>query len=206
LNTGDSAGYPDFNLDSAKAAVKAYSDAHGGKPLSIELGTVNDPKTLQAMQLLQGQWQKAGMQVTLKQVEQASYIQNALLGKYQAYEWRQYGEPDPDADYIWWTSLTAMPVGQLSLNFARNKNPKIDADLQTGRTSSDQSVRKQAYQDIAREMNKDLVNIWIADISWSTFYKPNIHGVVDWTLPDGSKGVSYTSGGVELLYHWWKSK
>ena len=67
-------------------------------------------------------------------------------------------------------------------------------------------MRKQAYQDIARQMNKDMPFIWIADISWSTFYKPNINGVVDWTLPDGSKGVDYTSGGVEMFSHWWLSK
>ncbi|MDQ1395882.1 MAG: peptide/nickel transport system substrate-binding protein [Acidimicrobiaceae bacterium] len=206
LNTGDSAGYPAFDVNAAKDAVKAYSDSHGGKPLAFELGTVNDPKTLQAMQLVQSQWQKAGMQITLKQVEQSQYISNALVGKYQAYEWRQFGEPDPDGDFIWWHSALASPEGQLALNFARNKDPLIDANLVKGRTSADPAVRKAAYQDIARQINKDLPFIWIADISWSTFYKPNINGVVDWTLPDGSKGVSYTSGGVEWLSHWFISK
>ena len=206
MNTGDDAGYPAFDLEKAKASVKAYSDAHGGKPLAFELGTVNDPKTLQAMQLVQSQWQKAGMQITLKQVEQASYITNALVGKYQAYEWRQFGEPDPDQDFVWWHSALASPVGQLALNFSRNKDPKIDQDLIIGRTSSDPAARKAAYQDIARQLNKDLPFIYIADISWSTFFKPNIHGVVDWTLPDGSKGVSYTSGGVQHFATWFISK
>jgi peptide/nickel transport system substrate-binding protein len=206
MNTGDSAGYPNFDLTAAKASVKAYSDANGGKPLAFELGTVNDPKTLQAMQLVQGQWQKAGMQVTLKQVEQSQYIGNALVGNYQAYEWRQFGEPDPDSDFIWWHSATASPEGKIALNFARNKDPQIDADLVKGRVSADPAIRTAAYQDIARQINKDLPFIWIADISWSTFYKPNINGVVDWTLPDGSKGVDYTSGGVEWFSHWWVSK
>ena len=206
MNTGDSAGYPNFDLTAAKAAVKAYSDANGGKPLSFELGTINDPKTLQAMQLVQSQWQKAGMQVTLKQVEQSQYIGNALVGKYQAYEWRQFGEPDPDGDFVWWSTLTASPEGSIALNFSRNKDPQIDHDLIKGRISADPAARKAAYQDIARLMNKDLPFIWIADISWSTFYQPNIHGVVDWTLPDGSAGVNYTSGGVQQLGHWWMSK
>src|SRR5205823_1274945 len=138
------------NLDQAKTEVKAYSDAHGGKPLAFELGTVNDPKTLQAMQLVQSQWQKAGMQVTLKQVEQSQYISNALLGKYQAYEWRQFGEPDVDGDFLWWYSKTASPEGQLALNFSRNKDPKIDQDLGIGRTNPDPTARKAAYQDIAK--------------------------------------------------------
>jgi len=206
LNTGDDAGYPAFNLDGAKQAVKDFSAANGGKPLAFELGTINDPKTLQAMQLVQSQWQKAGMQVTLKQVEQSQYISNALVGNYEAYEWRQFGEPDVDGDFIWWHSALASPQGQLALNFSRNKDPQIDADLIKGRTSADPAVRKAAYQDIARQMNKDMPFIWIADISWSTFFKSNIHGVVDWTLPDGAKGVSYTSGGVQWFSHWFISK
>jgi len=79
MNTGDDAGYPAFNLDQAKAEVQAYTQ-QTGKPLAFELGTVNDPKTLQAMQLVQSQWQKAGMQITLKQVEQSQYIVNAWSG------------------------------------------------------------------------------------------------------------------------------
>jgi len=206
LNTGDDAGYPKFDLEAAKAAVKAYSDANGGKPLAFELGTVNDPKTLQAMQLVQSQWQKAGMQITLKQVEQGQYIQNALLGNYQAYEWRQFGEPDVDQDFVWWHSALASPEGKLALNFSRNKDPQIDKDLVTGRVSADPAARKAAYQDIARQMNKDLPFIWIADISWSTFFKTNVHGVVDWTFPDGTKGVTFTSGGVQRMGNWFISK
>lgn len=206
LNTGDDAGYPKFDLNAAKAEVKAYSDAHDGKPLAFELGTINDPKTLQAMQLVQSQWQKAGMQITLKQVEQSAYIGNALLGKYQAYEWRQFGEPDVDADFVWWHSALASPEGKVALNFARNKDPKVDADLLTGRTNPDPAARKVAYQDLARQINVDLPFIYIADISWSTFYKSNIHGVVEATLPDGGPAVDYTSGGVQTFAHWWVSK
>ena len=70
----------------------------------------------------------------------------------------------------------------------------------------DPAARKTAYQDIARQLNQDLPFIYIADISWSTFYKSNVHGIVDSTLPDGSKGVDYTSGGVQSFGHWWVSK
>jgi len=205
MNTGDDAGYPAFNLDQAKAEVQAYTQATG-KPLAFELGTVNDPKTLQAMQLVQSQWQKAGMQITLKQVEQAQYISKALVGDYQAYEWRQFGESDVDEDFLWWHSLTAADEGKLALNFSRNKDPQIDKDLITGRTNPDPAVRKQAYQDIARQLNKDLPFIYIAEIPWSTFFKSNVHGVVDWTFPDGTKGASYTTGGVQRFGNWFVSK
>jgi len=75
-----------------------------------------------------------------------------------------------------------------------------------GRTNPDPGARKTAYQDIARQINKDLPFIYIAEITWSTFFKSNVHGVVDWTFPDGSKGVTYTSGGVQRFGNWFVSK
>ncbi len=203
MNTGDSAGYPAFNLTAAKAAVQAYSAAHGGKPLTVELDTTTDSKGLQVMQLVQSMWQAAGMQVTLKQFEQSTYIINALQGKFQAANFRQFGEPDPDVNYVSWSTASAMPLGAFSPNIDRYKDPQIDADLEKGRTSADPAVRKQAYQDIARELNKGLPYIYLAEYSFSTFYKPNIHGVVDWTLPDGAKGVNYTSDGIQRFANWW---
>ncbi|HEX9530854.1 MAG TPA: hypothetical protein VF954_06940, partial [Acidimicrobiales bacterium] len=199
----DSAGYPAFNLTAAKAAVQAYSAAHGGKPLTVELDTTTDSKGLQVMQLVQSMWQAAGMQVTLKQFEQSTYIINALQGKFQAANFRQFGEPDPDVNYVSWSTASAMPLGAFSPNIDRYKDPQIDADLEKGRTSADPAVRKQAYQDIARELNKGLPYIYLAEYSFSTFYKPNIHGVVDWTLPDGAKGVNYTSDGIQRFANWW---
>ena len=39
------------------------------------------------------------------------------------------------------------------MNFARNKDPKIDAALQQGRSSTDPAVRKQAYATVQRQIN-----------------------------------------------------
>ena len=41
------------------------------------------------------------------------------------------------------------------MNFARNKDPKIDAALQQGRSSTDPAVRKQAYATVQRQIDND---------------------------------------------------
>ncbi|MFI5041044.1 MAG: ABC transporter substrate-binding protein [Acidimicrobiales bacterium] len=198
-------GYPDFDLAKAKALVAQYEQKHGVTSVpTFELGTTNSGRNLQEVSLLQQMWADAGIKVTIKQVEQSQFILYALQGNYNAYLWRQFGEPDPDGDYVWWSSATAAPEGALSLNFARNKNPKIDADLQTGRTSADTATRKAAYQDIATQFGTDVPYVWLNEALWQIAAKKSVHGILDWTLPDGSKGVDHTIGGFFLMSHVWQ--
>jgi ABC-type transport system substrate-binding protein len=200
-------GYPSYDLSKAKSLVKQYEQKHGVSSVSFELGTTNTGRSLEGAQLLQDMWKQAGLNVSIKQVEQSQFILNALQGSYQAYGWRQFGEPDPDADFIWWSSTTALPEGQLALNFSRNKDPQIDADLQKGRTSPNDADRVAAYQDIARRLAVDVPFIWTNEVVWQIAMKPNVHGVTTWTLPDGSPGVDHTlgipSGGAFIMTHVW---
>ncbi len=196
-------GYPNYDLTKAKALVKQYEQKHGVSSVSFELGTTNTGRNLETVQLLQDMWKQAGITVTIKQVEQSQYILLALQGNYQAYDWRQFGEPDPDADFVWWSSSTALPEGQLALNFSRNKDPQIDADLQKGRTDPNDADRIAAYQDIARRFGQDVPFLWISETIWQIAMKPNVHGILTWTLPDGSPGIDHTLGGSFLMSHVW---
>jgi peptide/nickel transport system substrate-binding protein len=200
-------GYPNYDLAKAKSLVKQYEQKHGVSSVNFELGVTNTGRSLQAAQLLQDMWKQAGFNASIKQVEQSQFILLALQGSYQVYGWRQFGEPDPDADFIWWSSTTALPIGQLALNFSRNKDPQIDADLQTGRTNPNEAARVAAYQDIARRLAIDVPFIWTNEAVWQIAFKPNVHGVTTWTLPDGSPGVDHTlgipSGGAFIISHVW---
>ena len=196
-------GYPSFDLNKAKALVKDYEQKHNVTSVSFELGLTNSGRNLQDMSLIQDMWKQAGINVTLKQVEQSQFILNALVGSYQAYDWRQFGEPDPDADFVWWSAATASPQGQLALNFSRNKDPMVDAGLLKGRTSSNPADRVAAYQDIAKRFAATTPFIWLSETVWQIAYKPNVHGMETWTLPDGTPGVDHTLGGEFLLSHVW---
>ena len=122
----------------AKDLVDEYKADKGVSNVTFELGTTNNGRNLQDMSLMQSMWKDAGINVTIKQVQQSQYILNALNGAYDAYDWRQFGEPDPDADFVWWYSKTASPIGQLALNFARNKDPLRSTPTSLkGRTSAD---------------------------------------------------------------------
>ena len=74
------------------------------------------------------------MEVSVKQLEQASYITNAVTGDYTVQMWRQFGAPDPDGDYVWFIGANA--TQSLALNMARNQDPELDAALNTQRASN----------------------------------------------------------------------
>ncbi len=192
-------GYPKFDLTAAKKTVADY-EKQAGKKLTFEFGTTNAGRNLEQNQFIAEQWKAAGIDVKIVQVQQSEYIQNALLGSYQAYGWRQFGEADPDADLIWWISQTASPIGQLALNFSRNKDPLVDAALIKGRISADPAVRKAAYQDIAKRFAQDLPFIWTVQTVWAVASKPTVHGIEGEKLPDGTKALTPTGGLVQAVY------
>jgi ABC-type transport system substrate-binding protein len=201
-------GYPSFDANAAKQLVDQWKSAHGGQAPTFQLDVTNTPLSLQIAQFVQDMWQtNAGFKVSINQTEQSQYILTALQGNYQVIGWRQFGEVDPDADVVWWSSANALPIGQLALNFARNKDPQIDQDLATGRSSTDEAARTAAYQDIAKRFAVDIPYIWTDESLWAIAYKPNVEGITDWTMPDGSAGANDLTigglGGGTIFVHVW---
>ena len=122
------------------------------------LPSVDDARTLQQ---LQGQWKQAGINVNIETLEQTAYITKIATGGYQAAFFRNYGYPDPDQDYYFWSSTTAKGVGNISINFTQYTTPAIEKDLTTGRQSGYPKIRKTAYNDLTKQLNAAFTNIWL---------------------------------------------
>ena len=87
---------------------------------------------LRAQQYLQQAWQAVGFQVktTIVRAEQTSST-TPWPASTRRWRWRQFGAVDPDLNYIFW-STTTVSSGSLSINMARNADPKIEAALLAG--------------------------------------------------------------------------
>ena len=194
-------GYPTYNPTKAKQLVDAYTKEKGHPP-TFQAGTTNTPRSLEGAQLIQGMWQAVGIQSTITQVEQSQYILNALLGKYQAYGWRQFAASDPDVNYIWWSIPTAGAIGSLALNFARTKDPEIQAALEKGRTSTDPAVRARAYQTINQRFAQDLPYIFTDSTIWAIISNPRAKNINGPTLPGGGKRLGFFQGIVDVVEMW----
>jgi len=185
-------GYPQYNLNKAKQLVAQAAPNHGGS-VSLQLIDITDPRQALIIQALQSMWQAAGMKVTINQIQQVQYIDQLVGGQFQAAADEQFGAPDPDLNYVWLSPTTANPP--IALNFARNKDQKIETALQQGRTHADKSARIEAYQTVDRILAEDLPYLWISRAPWSITGNTKVQNFANPILPDGTQGQGF-SGGV----------
>ena len=187
-----SKGFPRYDQAKAKSLVQEYSKDNG-KPV-IEYATTNNPRNGETAQFVQQQWQDIGMTVKIKQVEQVQLITNAVQGDYQACGWRSFNGPSPDANYIWWSSLTAAPIGSSALNFARNKDPEVQAALDKGRTSLNKADQLAAYQKVNERFGVDLPYLFTSRTVWGCFAAKKVQNFNGQNLPGGAKAQSFAGG------------
>ena len=180
-------GYPEFDLDKAKGLIAEYERENG--PAKIELLSVSDQSSMQNAELAQDMWNKAGMEVTVSQADQADLIQRALMGNFGAIVWEQFNRPDPDGSYSFLHSAFVQPVGSVSVNMSRLKDEQLSDALNAGRASTDDAVRKKAYATVQKRLRSELPFIWIDHLSTNAVItRSNVHGLAEYELPDGSPG------------------
>lgn len=191
--------YPAFNPSRAKALIQEVQ-ASTGQPVSFTFGSTTSSAAIQAAQFLQSQLEQVGMKVSLAQFQQADFINNALAGKFQAYEWRQFAAVDPDLNYVFWSPTTIF--GSLSTNFARNTDPQVETFLQQGRTSSDPGVRAHAYQQVAERFAQDLPYIFYDRAVWAIVAEGRVQNFDNATTPSGAKAYGMIVGTIWPTQIW----
>ena len=168
-------GYPSFDLDKAKSLVAQYTAATG-KPLEFTYSGTANIDDAGKNQLLKDMWEAAGMKVTLAAVAQSDQVVQAVLGQYQATDFRLFNQPDPDGDWVWISSETIGKGNTLSLNIARYGSPDIDAGLTGGRSTTDAAARQTDYANANKAVNAGLPYIWLARVDWVIAASPRVHG------------------------------
>lgn len=192
--------YPGYDPSGAKAAVKAYEKDHG-QPLSFTLSYIPDPTIERVAYYMQQRYQDAGMKVTLSVVGQNELIDIAVAGKYQAVTWRQFGTTNPDLNYVFWSDATVNDSG-ISLNIARNNDPRIQSALVTGRESSSAETRIKAYQSIGEYLAQDLPYTWLGRAVWAVVANPKVQNFNYRTAPDGTGLIGMQGGATSPTQVW----
>jgi peptide/nickel transport system substrate-binding protein len=183
--------YPKYNPTQAAKLVKQVQQQTGSQP-AFTLSSTSDPETLAAAQFLQQAWQTAGMKVTISIIAQATIINNALAGTYQATLWRQFGAVDPDLNYVWWSTTTVNPP--LPLNMARNNDPRIQTALTAGRETNEKADRIKSYQQVNEYLAQDIPYLWLARDTWCLAANPKVQNFANTTTLQGSKAIAYDEG------------
>jgi ABC-type transport system substrate-binding protein len=189
--------YPQYDRERAAQIVEEWEAENG--PLSFTLGSPQEDATLVAMQAVQEQWQAVGIDVDIATLEATEYITSTLSGDYDLNVWQFYGLPHPDSEYVWLHSDFAADEGSLALNFGRIRSPVIDDALDEARGTQDPARQKELYDIVQQEMADEVFHLWLYHDYSAAVTAPNIHGVLDWDFPDGTRGAGMIQ--IQPLFH-----
>ncbi len=165
------------DLKKAKAFVKKWEAANPGETLSFEYATQPEPGTLAIAQLVKEQQAKAGIEVSIRTIDQATLINDVLAGNFQGAGFRNHPGGDPDTQYAWWHS--GSPV-----NFGRINDEVIDKALDDGRVETDPEKRIEIYKGLNERFFEKLYNLWSWYTFWAVGYQNDVGGVKGAPLPD----------------------
>jgi len=182
------ADYPSYDLEEAQRLVEEYEAEKG--PLSFAYSVLSTPTSVRQGELVKSMLEQAGMEVTVSTTDAAGFIVNGALGQYQVTQWGQFGSPDPDYEHVWWYSANASPVGQLALNFPRNRDPQVDEALNRARATDDFETRKQAYVDLQERFAEDVPYMFLDYPTPVKVAQNRVRGMLqDLPLPNGEESV-----------------
>jgi len=169
--------YPAFDLEKAKAEVEAYKKETGASTVAFTLLGTADSLTTRLMQLLQSQWQLAGIEAMLENSDATAFLTRIATGDYETAVLPLFSASEPDLDYPFLASASAKGPHAISINMSQFSNAKTEEALQIGRSTTDRTLRKKAYNDLVRELNANAVFIWLYWTPYSIIADKRVHGL-----------------------------
>jgi ABC-type transport system substrate-binding protein len=192
--------YPQYDPERARQLVDEYEAENG--PIEFEFTSPPVLANQEIVALLATQWAEVGIETQQTSKEQATFILDAVTGSFEANLWRQFGSPDPDGDYVWWAEQNANPIGEFSLNMARNRDSDLTAGLNEGRATDDFDTRKAAYDEVQVRLDEDLPYIWLTHTLWALIADDQVRNVGGWTLPSGDPALGFLNGRFPVVETW----
>ena len=188
----EDAGYPEYDPDRARELVQQV-ETERGVPFEVTLMTATS--TSSASDQVQQMFEEVGIAVNRKTFEASAFIDQALAGSYDLMLVGNHPAGDPDLQEIWWTSDSPVNLGRI-------EDPVLDALLQQGREETDPARRTEIYEDVNRLFGEQVYNLWQAYNRWAVGTRPEVYGVLDTPLPDGTPPVQNLSAGHSLASTW----
>jgi len=172
--------YPAYNQAKAKALVAKVPKSKRSFTLTYVQGS---PAVLNAALLVRTFLGKIGVTVTLSGTTQGNLIGDAIFGAYQAVTWAQFGGVSPDLNHPWFS--TPPKGGGTWLNFARNKDPKIESLMLSGMAAKSQAARQNAWASVNIRIQQDIPYMWLDRVVLGVAAKATVNGWKSFKDPAG---------------------
>ncbi|MBR0872036.1 ABC transporter substrate-binding protein [Bradyrhizobium tropiciagri] len=155
-----------FDLEKAKALVKDY-----GKPVEFKMLVTATPRGRTTGQVLQQFWKRAGINMEIEQVDQATIVPRAFMRQFQMTPWRIVDLADPDPQ-MYANFHTGSPVA-----LANYSDPELDRLLEHARSTADVDKRTEDYCAISRLINKQAIWFWTFQNTYYAISSAKVKGM-----------------------------
>lgn len=188
-------GFPKFDLEKAKQLTKEY-EAETGQPLEFQFNLVED--SVGWAQYLKDFYEQAGMKVTIQTLTQLQLVAQTATSNYQLALFRNFGFHNPDTDSVFWRASSVLPPPNVSLNFPRISDPRIDQIIDRALAASSDDERDLAYQDLSRLFAELLPYVWLGRPNWIIAASPSVNGFYE-----AANGSIQNLGGKTWIAQLW---
>jgi peptide/nickel transport system substrate-binding protein len=193
----------EYDPDAAAEELQGYIDdpersdgKAAGEPISIRYDCLPDPSLVEVAQLYQALWSSIGVEVELRQVEQATHVDEAISGDYQAKCWRMGIDGDPAA------VMDAYYLEDSPQNFMRFQDDQVEADIQALKETTDLEERQRLAADAMSIVNEAVAHTYTGGTLSAVAVEDHVKNIDGWTYPDGSEGGTATQGTVVWANVW----
>jgi peptide/nickel transport system substrate-binding protein len=194
------AGYPKYNLKKAKKLVEQVKAESGGS-FDVVMATTPDAENSAELQLVKEMLDKAGINASIIQVDQATLINRALAGDVDVFRWRQlhggYSQSADQDNYPWFANYNTPTGGKNLLNFGHFDDTTTQDLLTQGRSQSTLADEKTTYTDFNKAMaaGNYISPLWYVD--WAIAYLPEVSLNLP-PLPDGQGKPLFVYGRIPV--------
>jgi peptide/nickel transport system substrate-binding protein len=157
---------------------------NSGDPVSVEMMCLPEQSLIDLAQMYQAFWTAVGVNVRLRQIEQATQVQSAISGDYMITCWRSSNEQDP---YTIMTSDFGPPDIQ-PLNYTNFTHPLVDDKIEVLRLEPEFDQRYAAVEEIMMLFAEQVPNTWTGSTPAAVAVHPRVRNIKGWTFPDGTLG------------------
>lgn len=169
--------YPEYDPEAAEELMQEYLDEVGEDRLELTYTCVGIPLMTRASEMIQVMWGEIGLDIEIETMELQAWAQTVREGDFDfaCFSVTPFADPDPR---LYDQFMEGSPS-----NYSNYSPPEMQEALQTGRESTDQDERFEAYAEVQRMLGEDVPYLWWASPVYGNVARSDIKGM--WLNIDG---------------------
>jgi peptide/nickel transport system substrate-binding protein len=162
--------YAPYERDVEKAK-SLLQEAGVTTPLPMDLMVTNEyPETVTAAQVMQSQLKEIGVEVKIRTLDFASWLDQQGQGNFDVFMLGWLGNLDPD-DYYYAQHRT-----DANFNFQKYSNAEVDQALDDARSETDEDARKDLYETAVKQIVDDASYVYLYNPQVVQAWSPDVKG------------------------------